>query len=114
MGKRLVKGLNEIAKEHSLQDYFYLEGAQCSPNLVVCGKDAKPSFEYRTVFLQEMLKAGILMPYIAIAYEHTKNEIDRTLEAAEKAMKIYKDALNADVGRFIEGNIIKPVFRKYN
>lgn len=54
------------------------------------------------------------MPYIAIAYQHTEKEIDRTLDAARKAMKVYADALNGDVNRFIEGNIIKPVFRKYN
>lgn len=114
MGKRLVKGLTEIAKEYSLQDYFYVEGAACSPNLVVCGKDKKASFEYRTVFLQEMLKSGIIMPYIAIAYQHTEKEIDRTLDAARSAMKVLGDALNTDAGQFIEGNIIKPVFRKYN
>lgn len=114
MGKRLVNGLKDIAREYSLQDYFYIQGAECSPNFVVCDKDKKPSFEYRTVFCQEMLKSGILMPYIAIAYEHTDKEIDITLEAARKAMKTYSDALNGDVNQFIEGNIIKPVFRKYN
>ena len=114
MGKKLVRGLNKIAEEYSLQEYFYMEGAECSPNFVVCGKDKKPSFEYRTVFCQEMIREGILMPYIAIAYQHTEKEIDSTLDAARKAMKVYSDALNGDVCRFIEGNIIKPVFRKFN
>ncbi len=114
MGKKLVKGLQDIAGEASLQDYFYIQGAECSPNFVVCGKDGQPSFEYRTVFCQEMIKSGILMPYIAVAYEHTEKEIEITLDAARKAMKAYGDALNGDVSRFIEGNVIKPVFRKYN
>ncbi len=114
MGKKLVRGLNEIAEEYSLQEYFYMEGAECSPNFVVCGKDKKPAFEYRTVFCQEMIRAGILIPYIAIAYQHTEKEIDATLDAARKAMKVYSDALNGDVNKFIVGNIIKPVFRKFN
>lgn len=114
MGKRLVKGLVDIAKEYSLQDYFYIEGAECSPNFVVCDQNKRSSFEYRTIFCQEMIKSGILMPYIAIAYEHTEKEIDRTLEAAREAIKVYSDALNGDVSCFIEGNIIKPVFRKFN
>ncbi len=114
MGKKLVRGLNEIAEEYSLQEYFYMEGAECSPNFVVCGKDKKPDFEYRTVFCQEMIRAGILIPYIAIAYQHTEKEIDATLDAARKAMKVYSDALNGDVNKFIVGNIIKPVFRKFN
>lgn len=114
MGKRLVAGLDDIAKEYSLQDFFYMQGAECSPNFVVCGKDGEPSLEYRTVFCQEMLRAGILVPCISIAYEHTEKEIDETLEAARKAMGVYSDALNGQVGRFIEGNVIKPVFRRYN
>jgi glutamate-1-semialdehyde 2,1-aminomutase len=62
-----------------------------------------------------MIQEGILMPYIAIAYEHTEKEIDHTLEVARKAMKVYSDALNSnDVNAFIHGNVIKPVFRKYN
>lgn len=114
MGTELVNGMNEIAKEYSLQEYFYITGAACSPNFVVCDKSKQPSFEYRTVFCQEMVKHGILMPYIAVAYEHKQEEIDITLDATRKAMKIYADALNGDVNRFIEGNVIKPVFRKYN
>lgn len=114
MGKRLVSGLNEIAKEFSLQEYFYIEGAACSPNLVVCDQNKKSSFVYKTVFLYEMLEQGILMPYIAIAYEHEEKEIDRTLEAVRKAIKVYSDALNGDVKDFLHGNIIKPVFRKVN
>ena len=109
-----MKGLREIAKEYSLQDYFYIEGAECSPNLVICGKDRKPSMEYRTVFMQKMIEAGILMPCIAIAYQHTEKEIDRTLDAARDALKVFSDALNGNVKDFIVGNVIKPVFRKYN
>lgn len=114
MGTKLVNGMHEIAKEYSLQEHFYIEGADCSPNLVICDKDKKPSFAYRTVFCQELIKNGILMPYIAVAYEHKQEEIDATLEAARKAMKVYAEALNDDVNKYIIGNVIKPVFRKYN
>lgn len=114
MGHKLCAGLNDLAKEFNLEDYFYITGAECSPNFVVCGKDKKASFEYRTVFCQEMIKNGILMPYIAIAYEHNDSEIDMTLEAARKAMKTLSCALDGNVSDFIMGNVIKPVFRKYN
>ena len=114
MGNQLVYGMRDIAREYSLEEYFHIEGANCSPNLVICGKDKKPSFEYRTVFSQELVNNGILMPYIAIAYEHKEEEIEMTLEATRKAMKVYAEALNGDVSKYIIGNTIKPVFRKYN
>lgn len=114
MGKSLVTGLKDIAREYSLEDYFYIQGADCSPNFVICDKNKKPSLKYRTVFCQEMIRRGILMPYIAMAYEHTEREIALTLEVARAAMKVYGDALNGEVDQFITGNTIKAVFRKYN
>ena len=114
MGRKLCSGLRDLAKEYSLEEYFYITGAECSPNLVICGNDKRPSFEHRTVFCQEMLKFGILIPYISIAYEHNETEIDMTLEAARKAMKVLSDSLNGNVSDFIIGNVMKPVFRKYN
>ena len=45
---------------------------------------------------------------------HTDKEVEVTLEAARKAMKVYADALNGNVYDYIIGNVIKPVFRKYN
>lgn len=114
IGKKLCDGIRDIAKEYLLQDYFYITGANCSPNLVVCGKDKLPSMEYRTVFMQEMLKEGILMPYISIAYGHTEKEVEITLEAVRKAMRVYSDSLNGKAEDYILGNVMKPVFRKYN
>lgn len=114
MGRMLCAGLKDIAAEYKLQDYFRLVGEECSPNFVVCGKDKQPSMEYRTVFCQEMIREGILMPYIAIAYQHSEKEIEVTLDAARKAMRVYSDALNGNLNDFILGNVIKPVFRKYN
>ena len=114
MGRLLCDGIRDIAKEHNLEKYVYITGAECSPNLVICGKDMNPSMEYRTVLVQSMIEQGILMPYISIAYEHTENEINATLEAFRKAIKVYEDSLNGNVEDFIIGNVIKPVFRKYN
>lgn len=114
MGRMLCNGLRECAREYGVDNLIYTEGAECSPNLVVCDKDGNSSFEHRTVFLQEMMNQGIMMPYIAVAYQHTEKEVSRTIEAFRNSMKIYVDSLNGDVNDFIYGNVIKPVFRKYN
>ncbi len=114
IGKELTDGLTAVAKDVGVGEYFYIQGAACSPNFVVCDKDKKPSLEHRTVFCQEMLRQGILMTYLSIAYEHGEQEVTKTLEAARRAMKVYADSLQGNVRKIIEGNVIKPVFRKYN
>ncbi len=114
MGNRIVDGIREIASECGVSDLIYTEGAACSPNLVICDKDGNPSMEYRTVFMQEMIRGNVLMPYISLAYGHSGDDIDYTLEVIRKATKEYVAALNGNINEHIIGNVIKPVFRKYN
>lgn len=114
MGTMLYNGFEEIAKELHLKNQFRMEGAYCSPNFAFLDKDGRNSLEYRTVFAQEMIKHGIMMPCISVCYEHKEEEIIKTLEAGRKAMKVVADAMNGKVEDFLEGPVIKPVFRKYN
>ena len=61
-----------------------------------------------------MLDKKILMPYIAISYSHQEYELEITLKAVKYALRIYKDALDYGIDKFLKSKIIKPVFRKYN
>ena len=61
-----------------------------------------------------MIKNGVLMPWIAISYAHTDKELNRTLEAVRKSLQVYAKALNEGVDKYLVGDTIKPVFRKYN
>lgn len=35
MGRKLCRGLEEVVRANSLQDYFFITGAECSPNFVI-------------------------------------------------------------------------------
>ena len=61
-----------------------------------------------------MLKEKILMPWISISYRHDKFTLKKTLLALEKALAIYKKALNHGVKKYLKGHTIKPVFRRFN
>lgn len=113
-GKQLMDGFMSIAKEYGIQDYFTMEGAHCSPNYVTKDANNKVSLNYRTLFHQEMLKNGVLIPWVALCYEHKDGEINFALDAARKALKIYRYALEDGSDKYLEGRSIKPVFRKYN
>ena len=69
--------------------------------------------ELRTLFIQEMLKNGVLMPWVSISYMHKEKEFKKTIRAIEKSLIIYKKYLNGNK-ELLMGNSIKPVFRKYN
>lgn len=114
VGRALTEGLDAIATDLGIANRFHTTGAACSPNFVTLDRDGNVSLAYRTLFVQEMLKEGILMPYISTCYEHSDADISRTLEAAEKALTVYKNALNDGIEKYLEGRAIKPVFRKFN
>jgi glutamate-1-semialdehyde 2,1-aminomutase len=113
-GQKLKSGMNAIADELEIAPYFYLEGYPCSLNFITKNKSGEISLEYRTLFAQEMIKHGVMMPYIALCQAHGEKELELTLEATRKSLKVYKKALQEGVEKFLEGPSIKPVFRKYN
>ena len=113
-GEKLIKGMNEIAKESGIQDYFEANGISCSPNYTTKDKSGNASLSFRTLFSQEMINNGVLMPWIALSYAHQKNELDVTLNAVRKSLAIYAKALENGVDKYLVGPAIKPVFRTFN
>lgn len=112
--KKLIEGSNKIANELGINTKFYFEGFPGRVNFITKNNNGNDSFEFRTLFAQEMVKRGILIPYIANSYAHKKNELNATLEAMRMSLDIYKKALNEGVNHYLESEPIKPVFRKYN
>jgi len=113
-GKKLIDGMNQIALDLGISEYFYVEGYACSPNYITKDKEGKISLAYRTLFAQSMLDQKILMPYIAVSFSHKEEELVITLDAVRYSLEIYKNALENGYENYLKSNIIKPVFRKYN
>ncbi len=113
-GTKLMNGMNEIAQELAVSEYFEVNGIACSPNYITKDKSKNISLGFRTLFSQEMIKNGVLMPWIALSYAHSDKELEKTFEATREALKVYAKALDEGVDKYLVGEIIKPVFRKYN
>jgi len=113
-GQKLIDGLNSLAKDAGVYEHFYAEGFACSPNYVTKDQSGNTSLAFRTLFSQEMIKNGVLMPYVAISYAHQQRELEQTLKAAKQALMVYKNALENGVEKYLQSHIIKPVFRQYN
>ncbi len=113
-GEKLINGLNAAAKEAGIGDHFRAEGFPCSPGYMTFGKDGKASLPLRTLFSQEMIKGGVLMPWIALSLAHGETELELTLNAARAAFKTYARALEDGTEKHLKGRAIRPVFRKHN
>lgn len=114
-GSKLIKGIRKLAFKHNVEDSFKIFGVECSPQYLTLDKFGENSLALKTFFMQEMIKEGVLMPWISISYSHSHKELEKTLNAIDRVFEKYKLALvEDDVERRVVGEIVKPVFRKYN
>ncbi len=113
-GKKFITGINSISQNLGIEKHFSAEGFACSPYYFTRDKEGNASLEFRTLFSQEMIKNGVLIPWVALSYSHGETELDLTLSAVEKSLKVYKAALTDGIEKHLVGRAIKPVFRKYN
>jgi glutamate-1-semialdehyde 2,1-aminomutase len=113
-GTRLSNGINRIISDLELEDYFRIAGRPC--NLIYMTRDSKLelSQEFRTLFMQEMIRRGFLAPSFVVSVSHTDDVIDHTIDCVEECLRVYKRALNEGVEKYLNGRPVKPVNRRFN
>lgn len=112
-GQRLADGVRQAARQHGLAEHVGVAGRDA--NLVYFTKDAEGnrSQPLRTLFLQELIRGGVIAPSFVVSYSHTDADIDRTVEVVDAALAVYAKALSDGVERYLVGRPVKPVFRRY-
>lgn len=113
-GRALIDGLNAAANAAGVSHAFEAFGYPCSPYFACRDNDGQVSMAYRTLFLQEMIRHGVIVTYFSPSYAHGPEEVAKTLDAATKAFSVYAKALDEGWEKYVEGPIVKPVFRPYN
>jgi glutamate-1-semialdehyde 2,1-aminomutase len=113
-GARLRAGLNEAARRHGVEAHAEAIGANCNLLYKTLGADMKPSQPFRTLFLQETIKRGVIMPSLVVSYSHSDADVDATVEAVDGALEIYARALNDGVEKYLVGPPSIPVYRTWN
>jgi len=114
-GERLAAGIKKAAADTGVSDKIATFGKPCC--LVYGTKDhnGQPSQPFRTLFIQELMKRGILASSLVISYSHSEADVDRTIEAFHGAMGVYKQALDeGGVEKYLVGRPVKPAIRARN
>lgn len=113
-GERLRAGFEEATRRHGVQDYLMPLGRACNLVYATKGPDGLPSQAYRALFMQELIRDGVLAPSFVVSYSHSDDDIDRTIEAADHGAEVYARALEDGVDSHLVGPPVKPVFRAFN
>jgi glutamate-1-semialdehyde 2,1-aminomutase len=60
------------------------------------------------------MKRGLLMPSSIVSYAHSDKDIEQTVDKIQEVLVIYKKALDEGIEKYLVGEPVKPVYRKYN
>jgi glutamate-1-semialdehyde 2,1-aminomutase len=113
-GDRLVQGVSSAIEENGLQDFFQLAGRPCNLIYITRDQHKNRSQAFRTLFLQEIIKRGLIAPSLVVSFSHTDQDIDTTIEAISESLDVYRKALTDGVEKYLVGRSVKPVFRAFN
>ncbi len=114
IGRFLKYGIDGLINKYGLQEHIKIkvhgkkeyDGANPSMSF--------SSMELKTLFDQVMTECGVLMPYIAPCLSHSDNDIEHTINSAENALSVCRQALDKENVKelLISGHCEKPVFRR--
>ena len=114
IGERLRKGVKQAIADHKLEGYFEVSGRPCCMVYSTKDENKERSQPYRTLFLQETVKRGLLLPSLIVSYSHTRRDIKRTVEIIHEALAVYRKALDEGIKTYILGRPVRPLFRTFN
>lgn len=113
-GERLVAGVQQAIAENRLQGHFEVIGKPCNLVFVTKDQQGNRSQDFRTLFMQEIIKRGVLGPSFVVSFSHQDEDIDSTIDAVAESLVVYRKALDEGVSKYLVGRPVKPVFRRFN
>ena len=112
-GRRLVEGVHEVVDALGVREYLHASGRPSNLVYRTLDPQGRPSQPYRTLFMQELIRNGVLGPSFVFSYSHGDADIDQTVAAVDAAARIYARALEDGPDELLEGRSVKPAVRRY-
>ena len=114
LGQRLAAGVAEVATTAGVGDHLVTRGRPENLVFATLDQELRPSQQYRTLFMRQLILGGVLGPSFVVSTALTDDDIDRTIDVVADASLVYRKALDdGDPTPWLEGRSIKPVFRTF-
>lgn len=112
-GRTLADAVNGVVAEAGLGRHIEVVGRPSCLIFLTRDADGKPSQAYRTLFLQELLRRGVLGQSFVISAAHTDADLQLTIRAVQGALPVYARALEAGtVDGLLHGRPVAPALRE--
>jgi glutamate-1-semialdehyde 2,1-aminomutase len=112
-GSRLADAVNAEARAAGLDPFVEVVGRPSCLVFLTRGPDGQQSQEYRTLFLQELLRRGVLGQSFVISAAHTDEDLEVTVDAVRGALPVYREAMErGTVAGLLPGRPVAPALRE--
>ena len=64
--------------------------------------------------MQELIKKGVIGPSLVISYSHSDEDVQRTVEAFDYALGVYRNAIQNGVENYLIGPPTQTIYREFN
>ncbi|WP_217629152.1 glutamate-1-semialdehyde 2,1-aminomutase [Sanguibacter gelidistatuariae] len=113
-GRDLADGINNAAQHAGIGSAVEVIGRPSCLVFATRDQTGAPSQAFRTLFIQEMLRAGVLGQSFVISAAHTPDDIETTVDAAAQAFAVYAKALdNGSTHGLLQGRPVAPAMREF-
>jgi glutamate-1-semialdehyde 2,1-aminomutase len=112
-GARLRVGIEQRAQALGLSKYFGVVSRDVNLLYFTRDQTLQQSAQMRTLFMQEIMRRGVIAPSFVVSYSHSDADIDQTLDVIHAALQVYRRALEDGVGKYLQGRPVLPVFRRF-
>lgn len=113
MGDKLIDGLTTIIDNNHVGDWLSVCGHPSWSFLLIKNKAPYSALELKSLYLQEMLKNGILINASHnLNYAHKEQDIDNLLVAFEQTLQVLIATINQqNFTDNFHGKVLEPVFK---
>ncbi|HEX6445336.1 MAG TPA: glutamate-1-semialdehyde 2,1-aminomutase [Streptosporangiales bacterium] len=113
LGERLAAGVRDAAAGMGVADHVVVRGRASNLVFATLDGDGRPSQDYRTLFMRQLIGGGVLGPSFVVSAALTDADIERTVDVVAQACAVYRKALDAaDPTPWLGGRPVRPAFRK--
>lgn len=113
IGNLLSQICFELVISSGLEKYIDVVKSEWMPTFIFKNRDGVICQGYRTLFMQEMIKRGVLFQGIFVpCFSHTEYDVHYFSSAFKESLSIYIVALKEGYEKFLIGKPAKAVFRR--
>lgn len=114
IGDKLRRGVDEAAASAGVANHVLVRGQPSNLVFATLDENGKPSQEFRTLFMRQLLLNGVLAPSFVVSSAVSDEDIDRTIDAVAQACLVYRKAIDdGNPMAYMGGRSVKPALRTF-